>query len=548
MTPRCFGHRAPLLWIVLPYTAGVACGHVASSAPPVSVTLGTSLALLIGAGICLRVSLKCWPWFFCASMLTAGVGAYALHRARLPDWETLPPREARVALRVDRLYPQKEAGKISGLGRIVRADRHLEDLIGQPLFFTLRLTRKEAVPGVGCVLRALGLVSRAPARSLKGGFEAYLCAQGINFRLERGRLLAVEQTPSDYRQFCIRTAARFSEILGIGLEKKRPALAGVLRAMLLGRTDALSVEQNAWFMRSGTMHLFAISGLHITSMALALRLLCAFSRIPNWIAYLLVLTLLWLYVDITGASPSAVRAYLMVAVFETALLTRQTGNSLATLGFALSAAVLWNPLQIFQAGFQMSYAIVAILLLAGLPFSDWLGSRWHPLQRLPKPLWRWWHRALDTFWHWLCSALAIGLSTLSISLFFGVFHFLWFTPGALLANLALIPLSDCVLFAGLASLSAGLLGLSLLSHLFNHAAGVVLWAMEHLVQMILLMPGAAIRAEFRWAWMGEISILALLAVCLSGYAFRWSQRRVGWWAPAALTVVVLAFGVRYSPT
>lgn len=548
MVPRCLGHRAPLLWIALPYLAGLIVGYLASDWIQPAPLLGIALLLMLGAAASLRMTIRAWAPLYVSALIAAGTGAYPLYRARLPDWERLPPREARLVLRVDRIYARKDPSRVAGLAHIEHAERHLGDLVGQPLYFSLAHPRQRSGPpvGEGSLVRAVGLFSRAPARAPKGGFEAYLCAQGINFRLARGRLLSVERPPSDYRQFCIRAAERFRAILGIGLEGKRPALAGVLRAMLLGQTGELSEEQNAWFMRSGTMHLFAISGLHITSMALVLRLLSAIVRIPDKVSYALVLGLLWLYVDITGASPSALRAFLMVAVFETARLARQPVNSVANLSIALLAALAWNPLQVFQIGFQMSYAIVAVLLLAGLPLSNWVEEHWRPFSRYPKPLWRWWHRIFDTCWHWFCGAFSIGIATLAISLFFGVCHFHLFTPGALLANLVLIPISDWVLFAGLASLAAGLGGVDGLALIFNHAAGLLLWLMEWIVQALLHLPGAALQATFRWDWLGDTAIVALLALSVAGYASRWSASRVGWWAPAGLAALVLGFGIRFG--
>ena len=549
MIPRCLGHRAPLLWVVLPLAGGLVAGHLGVGPAHPGLWLGLSLGLLAGAIVVLvlwRDGTAGWASLFVPALFFAGLASHPLHRARLSDWDNLPPREARLLLRIERTYPQKEPGRTSGLARVAHADRHLQDLVGQPLYFSLRLARTDPPLQPGALVRGIGLLARTPARAAGSGFESYLCAQGINFRWQRGRVLAQEAPPSDYRQFCIRAAGQFHAILGRGLAEKRPELAGILRAMLLGQIDELSPAQNTWFMRSGTMHLFAISGLHITSMALALRLVLTLLRIPAWARIPATLALVWLYVDITGASPSAVRAFVMVALVECGRLFRQPGNSLAALSVATLGVLIFSPLQLFQAGFQMSYAIVALLLLAGLPLSDWAEKRWRPFALRPKPLWRWWHHLIDATWHWLCGAGAIGCATLGISLFFGIQYFRLFTPGSLLANLILIPLSDLVLYAGLASLVCGLLGLPGLPQLCNHAAGVLLWGMEKCVQILLALPGTACPARFRWEWLGNSAIAALLAACLAGYAWRWAPRRVGGWIPALIVVLVLVAGVRYG--
>ena len=83
-------------------------------------------------------------------------------------------------------------------------------------------------------------------------------------------------------------------------------------------------------MHSGTMHLFAISGLHIGVIAVGLQAVLALLRLPRWVQFVLGVAALWLFVDITGASPSAVRAFVMVIFLQAAFLLRRPGNPLAS--------------------------------------------------------------------------------------------------------------------------------------------------------------------------------------------------------------------------
>ena len=96
--------------------------------------------------------------------------------------------------------------------------------------------------------------------------------------------------------------------------------------MMLGRKQDLAAIQRGLFLLSGTMHLFAINGLHIGVVALSLHALLALARCPRPLASTLVLAVLWLDVDTTGESPSAVRAFLMVAVLEAAFILRRPGQ------------------------------------------------------------------------------------------------------------------------------------------------------------------------------------------------------------------------------
>ncbi|MBI5380582.1 MAG: ComEC/Rec2 family competence protein [Opitutae bacterium] len=548
MLPRSLGHRAPLLWLALPYAAGLVAGRCGVNLP-VAWALGVALAGAVVAACAAWRSEKRWPWALSlsAALLLAGDASYQLHRRRLPEWDALPAREARVSLRIDRVFAQGNAHRVTGLATVTQTEAHLRELVGQSVYFGLNLRTGQAAPVRSAQLAAVGVLQAVPENPPAATFERYLADAGVNFRLTRGRMLAEERAPAAYYRFCAAAAERFEAILGAGIAEKRPALAGVLRAMLLGQTHEMSDEQNRLFMRSGTMHLFAISGLHISVIAVALYAGLGVLRLPRWPRFLASTAILWLYVDITGAAPSAVRAFVMVALVETALLVRRPVNPLATLAAATAAVLVFAPLQFFTASFQMSYGIVAALLLFGLPLSEAWQERWRPFAWLPAATWRWWHRGADLAWSWLTAAVALGLGASLVSLITGVQFFRLFTPGAFFANLVLIPASSLVILGGFGSLVAGLCGLTSLASLLNHGSAVVLWLIEAGVrQFVDGMPGVFFAAEFRAPWIGGAVHAAVLAACLAGYAGKWEAKRGGWWPPCALVALALLFGVKWG--
>jgi len=208
--------------------------------------------------------------------------------------------------------------------------------------------------------------------------------------------------------------------------------------------------------------------------------------------------------------------------------------------------LVFDPMQFFTASFQMSYGIVAALLWLGLPLIDAWQARWHPFALLPEATWRWWHHLADWVWRWTSTALAMGLAASLVSMITGVQFFRLFTPGSFFANLLLIPTSSLVILGGFGSLVVGLCGLTPLSSLLNHAAALVLWAMEQGVHCFVGLPGAFFAAEFRAPWVGGLAHAVVLAACLAGYAWRWEARRGGWWPPVAVVALALLFGVKWG--
>jgi competence protein ComEC len=203
-------------------------------------------------------------------------------------------------------------------------------------------------------------------------------------------------------------------------------------------------------------------------------------------------------------------------------------------------------MQFFSASFQMSYGIVASLLLLGGPLSEsWTqrSSRFSQVPELTRSLWQ---SCVDLSLRGLVSSLALGFTSILVGSISGVSYFRLLSPVSLWINLLLIPISSQVIYAGFASLVAGLLGLTWLSSVLNHAAALMLWFMEWSVQWALRLPGSHIKALFRWDACGGVLLTVLLGLLLWGYAKKWQLGRLSYWPPFALTALALALFVTYG--
>ena len=545
MALRSLGHRAPLLWLVLPYAAGLAVSRCTPGIPVVPGLVGAGIAAGIGLAAA-KKSPAIWIGALWLALGLAGAASYTLHRARLPAWNRLPPREANLGLSVDRTFAATFEHRATGLATIIRAEPHLQDLLGQKIYYALRREADVPFPMRSAEFEAIGVLELLSESPPANTFAGYLAAAGMNFTLTRGRILAETRAPSSFQGFCARMQDRFSLWLGMGIENKRPDQTAVLRAMLLGQKDELSETQDALFMHSGTMHLFAISGLHIGVIALGLQALFSLLRMPRIIRLMLGLLLLCLYVEITGGTPSAVRAFIMVAMLQLSFQWKVPGNPLAALAAAALLVLWYDPLQLFSASFQMSYGIVAALLLLGLPLGETWIQRWPAFVHRPKPTWRWWHHAIEKGWRAGLGAVAIGLASILFSMIAGVQYFGLFTPGALVANLVLIPVALFVILAGMGSLLCGLAGFTFGTVLCNHAAALILLVIDRAIRFFVTLPGVYHLAAFKAAWIGPIALTLLLGSLLLGYARKWSPQQGSWWPPIAIVVLTLIFGVNFN--
>jgi len=537
---RSMGQRAPVLWLLLPTMGGFALAR----ALPAGWGGGWWLALA-ACGVALTVfgvSGASWLRRLCwGGGLVLAVGATAcayfqLRENRLAVWERLPAREAELVLEIERVFP-RVVGHVTttGLARIAAAPAVVAETVGQRVYFSVQAPA-EAELFASARIRANGVLTPLDRRAV-AGFEGYLASSGAAFKFNRARWVRQERGPNAYRRFCAGAARRLERILGAGLED-RPGLRSIYVAMLLGSRAELSGEQRELFMNSGTMHLFAISGLHIAVIWAVLAGLLVAVRLPRAAAVAVGLPALLLYVQITGGAPSAMRSWLMIAFVLGARALRWTRNPLA--GIAASALVVlwWEPWQLFQLGFQMSYAVVAALLLLGLPLEERWQRLWKPWRDLPAAEWGWWRRGLRWLGAQAISGFALAVAATLVSVPMTLTSFGLLTPGSMLVNLVCIPVSSLSIVAGIASILAGLAGLTPLSVLFNHASALAIVTMERGLEWTMRVPGMYWPAQWRAAWLGAAVLVLRLGAVLAGYAGPWRRRTL--WVPVAALLLVLA--------
>jgi competence protein ComEC len=303
-------------------------------------------------------------------------------------------------------------------------------------------------------------------------------------------------------------------------------------AMVLGWRSSLTDEVAVPFRRSGTMHVFAISGLHVGMIAYILVSLCQVMRISRGICAWIVIPLLWFYAAVTGWQSSAVRATIMMSILVAGWSLRRPGDLLNSLAGAALVILLWDPLQLFQAGFQLSFCVVLSIALL-IPPMERLRERLlrhDPL--LPENLRPWWRRQIDRPSRYLLGTIGISMAAWIGSLPWMAWHFNIVTPVALPANLLVVPLAGCVIASSLASLICGAWCLTL-SETFNHSTWLWMTLMSWVCERAASMPGGWFHVPAP-PWCVMALYYPTLALVASGWLLqRWRM---------ALACVVIAAG------
>lgn len=295
--------------------------------------------------------------------------------------------------------------------------------------------------------------------------------------------------------------------LSKGMGKPDEALE-LLWAMSLGWRTALTGEVAAPFMQTGTMHLFAISGLHIALVAGILVALLRVMRLPkNW-AGAVAIPLLWFYTAATGWQPSAVRASVMMTLILGAWALKRPVNVLNSLGAAAFLILLWDPQQLFRASFQLSFVVVFSLAIVLPHVDDWLRALIRPDPFLPRQLWSWRRRWLLVLGYWVIGGFAVSISAWLASAPLVANHFHLFSPISLLVNVPVVLCGGLALASCMGSLLCG--GwLEPVTVLFNHSAWFFMRCMMAISQWGADFPGAwqYVRAPAPWMMAGWYALL-----------------------------------------
>lgn len=180
----------------------------------------------------------------------------------------------------------------------------------------------------------------------------------------------------------------------LGLDDPRaqqdPARA-LLAALVLGQRDAGYDEAQEPFRRVGLAHLLAISGLHLAILAAAAA--WALRAIgPSWrVEALGVAIAVAMLLIVVPARTPIVRAGVMVLALLAARAMGRRHDPLAVLAWTALAIALWDPYQVFDLGYQLSFGLVAALLaLAPSAHTAIFGPSTHlkGIVEQPPPLWQ----------------------------------------------------------------------------------------------------------------------------------------------------------------
>jgi competence protein ComEC len=142
---------------------------------------------------------------------------------------------------------------------------------------------------------------------------------------------------------------------------------GMMEATLIGESSRMERLWTDHFRRTGTYHMLVIDGLHITILAAFLLFLLRLCFLPEITALAVTASAAWIYALVSGWNAPAIRAAGGFTLYVAARYFYRRGRLLNLLAAVAIVYLIYDPSQLFEAGFQMSFLSVAAIGLLAIP-------------------------------------------------------------------------------------------------------------------------------------------------------------------------------------
>ena len=358
------------------------------------------------------------------------------------------------------------------------------------------LVRWRRLPAIGDELALFGTLQPIEPPRNPGEFDmrTYLARRDVNRTLivrytENGQIL---QSGSAFsvRRVAARSRQWMQRNLSRGIEDS-PDVVGLICGTALGLRHQTRDDIEEPFQQTGTLHLFAVAGLHVGIVAWLLWTAATVLRLSRKTATAMIIPLLFFYAAITGLHTASVRAAIMSAILLGGIFFDRKVFLLNSLAAAAFLILLWDSNELFTSGFQLSFAVVGAIVL----FAEPVFKRFRRIATadpfLPRVLVSRVRRALTNASNAIVGAASVSLAAWlgSLPLIYWYFHLI--TPVSLVANLVIVPIAYFVLALAMLSLIVAPISTGL-SVVFNNANWLLSGAVLALVHFFAGLPASHI--------------------------------------------------------
>jgi len=371
----------------------------------------------------------------------------------------------------------------------------------------------------------------SPSNPQSFNYQRYLHYKNIHYQLfpkQSGWYPLGENKANRILKIAFQLRLRFIETLRKHLPNENQFAVG--SALILGYKDEITEDIRDAYAGTGAMHVLAVSGLHVGLIFLILTIfLKIFPFYQTWwrvLRVFILLTGIWSFALITGASPSVLRASTMFSFVIIGMNLKQPSNIYNTLAGSAVLLLFYNPFLLMNVGFQMSYlAVIGIVY-----FQPKIARKWIIRNSIGNYLWK-----------LVAISIAAQLMTLPLSLYY--FHqfpcFFW------LSGLIVVPAAGVILGLGI--------GIFIFDPIIPSVANLLGFLLDSLISIInwgIFLIHQLPYSVIRGIWIsGFVAFLLYLIVfCLIGVlnTYRWKWVMIGNGLFAFIMIIFAFQGFQYT--
>lgn len=210
---------------------------------------------------------------------------------------------------------------------------------------------------IGNQLTIKGTLQKFTVATNPGQFneQLYYQIENIDYKMNAEDIVITDSGYSKYQAILGRIKAKLIKVYATILSDKE---SGTLIAMLLGEKYLLTDEIKQLYQANGISHILAISGLHVSLIGMFIFAILKLLKFPITMATFLSIFFIYSYGVLTNFSVSTNRAVVMMVVSLLSILPGKTYDMLSAMALSAFIILLQNPLQIFSAGFLLSFGAV----------------------------------------------------------------------------------------------------------------------------------------------------------------------------------------------
>ncbi len=369
--------------------------------------------------------------------------------------------------------------------------------------------------GSGDIITVKGVVK--PIAGPKNKYETdrrrFSSAEGICCDVADARIVSLRRPESGFNHAVNVLQRKVSGVFDRRLSYKA---GNFLTAVMTGRKNKIERGQVKEFADSGTIHLLAVSGLHVGFVVLILGVINMFLGLKRWPLLIFNSAVLIFYAFFTGGSPSVIRAVLMAVILMLGRPLKRKMIAADVIGSAGLISLTYDPNQIFMPGFILSFAAVISIAIIYEPLSARLKTFLKSDNRLI---------IKNAEGILLSVSVTIGLLPFVLHIF-GRYNFV-----SIISNLVLIPLTGAAFMSGI---------LLLVTDSVNILAVFISDISDLIVRIITYTVSATSKIELftLFAYFDVLTTSALLSALASVFYFKNYRNKAFF---AFMPVLILSF-------